>query len=607
MTIAPAASSACQEDLLIRLSRQPIWVYCVVAALYFAFCDYNADPERLVRVLGDTDDATRLATVREYMANGAWFDRGFNRLGGSDPLISHWSMLIDLPLAILISAFGLMVSSATAELLARALWPVILLFVLLWSFGGHLERRHGKIPAIIGVGLIVYASTVVAQFNLGRIDHHNAQILAAGAGFLLLAESFAVPRMGWIAGLVLGLGTAVGYEALSLTAAGLAIAALIAAWNEDGLEGVSNAATAFAATLFIAFVLTNSPSQWFNIYCDELALNLVLLAVAGASGLFAVWKCAGMLPRLARLAILGCSGLAGLAAYGLAEPVCLQGPFSQAGQAIFPIWLDHVQDTNNFRETIALMPEWAILTILTTALGAWATYTELRRKRDNATLLLSVIFAIATVLMFWQVKFAPYATLLALPALAVAISRLEATERMTSLTRRLLAFMFANQHTALAIIAICTGALGLAGEGQSTTASSATQKSDTCFEAATVQALNSLKKGLFVGHYDLGPFIVAHTQHDALAGPYHRLHKAIVEVHEIGSAAPAAAERRLRAAGADYVIDCTLLPALPGTAKDGFIPQLKAGVTPSFLEAVALPAQNPLRVWRVRPAETNPD
>ena len=71
----------------------------------------------------------------------------------------------------------------------------------------------------------------LAQFRPGRIDHHNAQILCAVAGLLFLARSLDDRRAGWIAGALLGLGLAIGYEAIALVVPALALAALAAVWR----------------------------------------------------------------------------------------------------------------------------------------------------------------------------------------------------------------------------------------------------------------------------------------------------------------------------------------------------------------------------------------
>ena len=59
----------------------------------------------LANWLGDTDDAVRLVTVRELLGGAPWFDTTLPRIGAPEPLVSHWSRLIDAPLAVLMLLF----------------------------------------------------------------------------------------------------------------------------------------------------------------------------------------------------------------------------------------------------------------------------------------------------------------------------------------------------------------------------------------------------------------------------------------------------------------------------------------------------------------------
>jgi hypothetical protein len=124
-----------------------------------------------------------------------------------------------------------------------------------------------------------------------------------------------------------------------------------------------------------------------------------------------------------------------------------------------------------------------------------------------------------------------------------------------------------------------------------------------CQSTAAVTPLDKLPKGLFVADVNLGPYVVALTNLDALSAPYHRLDKSILEAHRILNASPAEAERRLRAVGARYVIVCDGLdsttPQEPVPA-DALKALLTAGTPPPFLEPVPLDAATPLRVWRLK-------
>jgi hypothetical protein len=77
--------------------------WCLLATGLLAFTTLNGPAPSLAEWLGDTDDAVRLVTVRELLAGAPWFDTTLPRVGAPEPLLSHWSRLIDAPLACLIA------------------------------------------------------------------------------------------------------------------------------------------------------------------------------------------------------------------------------------------------------------------------------------------------------------------------------------------------------------------------------------------------------------------------------------------------------------------------------------------------------------------------
>src|SRR5512138_754714 len=97
--------------------------------------------------LGDTDDAVRLVTVRELIGGAPWFDTTLPRIGAPEPLVSHWSRLIDAPLAALIIALTPLLGVEQAELVMRFVWPALLFFALALIVAREAHRRAGPVGA----------------------------------------------------------------------------------------------------------------------------------------------------------------------------------------------------------------------------------------------------------------------------------------------------------------------------------------------------------------------------------------------------------------------------------------------------------------------------
>ena len=169
-------------------AARPAWVVLATAILVISTL---AGPQpSLSDSLGDTDDAVRLVSVRELLAGAPWFDTTLPRIGAPEPLVSHWSRLIDAPLGAMITAFSPLLGKGEAELATRILWPALLFFVLALIIANEAHRRAGALAAAFALYLVINSGAATVQFRPGRIDHHNAQILCAVAGLLFLSRSW---------------------------------------------------------------------------------------------------------------------------------------------------------------------------------------------------------------------------------------------------------------------------------------------------------------------------------------------------------------------------------------------------------------------------------
>jgi hypothetical protein len=599
MTIT-TASGRRQVPARSWLARVPLAAWSALAVALFGALIFWFDPTRLTDSLGDTDDATRMLQVRGLLAGASWFDMTLPGFGGPNPLVSHWSRLVDAPIAILLSGFEVFLPPDAAELAVRAVWPLLVLFVFVYLLAREVLIREGRPAALIAVVLTVTCLFGTAQFQPGRIDHHNVIILCSVIGILRLARSFDDPDAGWSAGVLLGLAIAIGYEALALITAALAAAVLYGLVPGRSLLGPSRAAVTFAATLTTALAITTAPNALFVSHCDALSINVVALAVVGATGVTFVEACGNRLSTSAKLAALGLTGAVALALFGIINPACLAGPFGEVDPAAYPIWLDKVSETQSLFSTTARVPLAGGLTLAYFAAGLYAGRKIIQTERGGAVRFLLIVMVVAIPLSMWQMKLLPYATYLPIPLLAIHLARPPEQARAALSKRSLLliglAFLLVIWATSWALLKLSAPALNRENEKA--------KPAENCLSTAAILPLAQLPKGLVVTETDLGPFIVSLTNLDVLAAPYHRLGSSIVEADRILRGPASEAEARLHAIGARYVITCKVFDsetARKNVPADALQSLIYADNPPAFLKPVTLPAPSPLKVWRVAP------
>src|SRR5580658_8474779 len=113
MSLPGANSGACQDQR--HDTRNFLLLMWVVAV--FSLCMASG-----INSLS-TDDAMRLVEVRDLLAGQNWFDMTQYRLDPPDGVVSHWSRLVDFPLALIIKSVSGVASAAFAEKFALIVWP----------------------------------------------------------------------------------------------------------------------------------------------------------------------------------------------------------------------------------------------------------------------------------------------------------------------------------------------------------------------------------------------------------------------------------------------------------------------------------------------------
>lgn len=549
--------------------------------------------------LGDMDDATRLMQVRALLAGAPWYDTWTPVMGGKAGMLSHWSRLVDLPIALLLTFFKAFTSQASAELLTRAVWPLMVLAPLLGVLAVAAERLGERAAALIVLALAVMSPMGLYQFNAGRIDHHNVMIACTVSAALLIAAFPLTERIWTWAGALTGLALAVGYEALAPAAVISTGAAIWGLLSKEAAGPARRFTGALMATLAASFVATIPPARWLDIRCDAMSLNMVALILIGGGGLSAVLGRHADWPLAKRLALVGAAGLAGLAIYGALEPKCLAGPLGQLPQELKPIWLVTIGENRSiFIDLVRGNIEQSLGLIAYFALGVAAAAACARSARTPASLFLFAVGAAFVLFALWQYKYVAYATFILAVPLALLIAALPAVDGLSAPVLRMATLLFASQAVFMQASKALEGRLHPPG------VRSAFGPPEACLKSSAVRDLAALAPGLIAARIDIGAYIAALTPHRVLSAPYHRIADAIIANHKIFAATtPAEAAALLEREGVDYVVTCRNLddPYVGEAQWRGTLrARLVASQAPDYLVPVALGnSQTLFKVWRV--------
>jgi hypothetical protein len=544
----------------------------------------------------DSDDAMRLAQLRDWLGGQGWFDLRQHRVAGGYE--THWSRLVDAGLAGTLWLFSLFAAPALAERLMFTAWPLLWLAPAIGGTAAIAWRIAGREAAMLALLMAVIGLPALHQFRPGRIDHHNVQIAMS---LLVLAATVWSDRVRWTAaaagagtGLVLG----VGLEALPYLAVCAAAFAARYVFDPKGAQAARDYGLALAASSVAAFLTTVAPDHWTRILCDAFAINWLVCIVTGALGLALAARFA--IERMpVRLAYALAVGAAVTALAVSIEPRCLGGPYTVIDPAAWPIWLAHVREN---KPLLAVMVESPLTGIAITAFPAAALAAALLLARDSGRrhdfgfLVAAAAFALAALTTLMAVRSTSYPTWFGMPLVAAFALQMSAALRLERLLpRAAVGVLLTPAVLSLGAVTIANAA-GLGRDNSFHRAEAA-----VCFQNQSYAALAQLPAGLVATDVNYGPFVLALTPHSVLTAPYHRLAPAIVAAHRAFAAPPEHARAMFAAFHADYVAVCG------AQAPDGLGPaerdaslwsRLQAGVVPGWLEPLRLPG--PFAVYRVR-------
>jgi hypothetical protein len=577
----------------------------------------------LVASIGDraafsTDDAMRLVQVRDFLAGQSWFDLTQYRLNPPDGVVTHWSRLIDLPIALLVRGGQWLVPAWSAEALAAVIWPAGLLLVFFAGVACLAREFAGEAAARLALVFAALMAPVLQHFRPGAIDHHNAQ-LALLIWTLVLAAR-AAPRWGAdgrhnpvqdaaLAGALSALSLGIGLEMAP------ALAALAGAWalqwvlrGQPVRAGAAAFALAQAAGVAAAFLVTIPPAHYGLAACDALSVVHVLAAGAGGIGLAVLTAMPGLTTRNRRLAALGGLGVALSALLVLGFPACLADPYAHLDPRLAALWLANVSEARSVVSLLRDLPQEVLpyygLPAAALALGLWQVRQD--EAHRGAWVKLVCVLAMLCLVALWEVRGAAAANAVAAALVTGALVRLfpapEGRAVFVGVGRAaLIAACLVNPLALIALGQLTARAVEVAGASPPPTI--VADGPGTCRRASDYTPLANLPPGLVLAFIDAGPFLLMETPHSVLAAPYHRDVGGNAAMLDIFLAEPADAQRRIASLGIRYVAFCPGAPErynYAQAAPDGLAALLARGEVPAFLKRINLDGTD---VAVYRPAE----
>ncbi len=550
-----------------------------------------------------TDDAMRLVEVRDLINGQGWFDLRQYRL---DPpgVPMHWSRLIDLPLAVSTLLLKPLIGMHHAEAVTLFIWP-LLLFAIAIALAVAIARQMsgGVVSSQIGAAVLaMLAVPALVHFRPGGIDHHNAQIdlLLSMVLFTLQIERSAIKAA--LAGLAASLSLAIGVEMLpAIATISVAVVGLFIWRGAPVARQVAAFAIALAASSLLLALALLSPQALAAPVCDALGGPLLLLTVGGGVGLVfmvgidhvrsALWL------RVVTASAVAV-GLMGALIALFAGSLTL--PYAQLDPLVVSIWLDNVQETVSLARMLRLGAD-VILGFYAfpfVALGIAAAALLRSNPQDRFRWVLGVVTLASLIgISAWEVRGAAGANMVAAPIFAAGAVALWPSLAIGS---NLVLLAFAVSPMMFAILGPSAKPLiELIFKSQPMIFDPDASRCQSVSDAASMR---QLPKGRVMAPIDFGPAILAETDHDVFAAPYHRNNDGNLAMLQLMMAPAPVAHRMLLDRQIDYVVICRTSPdrSVIERAPDGLEAALVRGETPEFLEPIDLGSTNKIAAWRLR-------
>ncbi|MET0366208.1 MAG: hypothetical protein ABW169_16310 [Sphingobium sp.] len=582
------------------IEREWTWLvfvaWAVIAALYLS----RYGPQMHFMTLGDTDDNMRYLQVRDWLNGQSWWDLRQHRMDPPQGANIHWSRLVDLPIAALMLLLKPLVGNVRGEQLALGIAPLLPLLPLMLALGFVTRRlSNGGLGWAVAALLPLSAEMSLSMYMPMRVDHHGWQLALTCITLAGIVDRKAM-RGGIVAGVSSALSVAIGMEMMVYLAGGGAVIALRWVFEDGAARRMAPYALSLAGTTAFCYVFFVSNANRLPM-CDALSpVWTTILVLAGA-----IMLVLAALP-LARWPLRMAAGMVGGAALLLFAysvwPQCLTGAY-QISPELQKKWLFYIREAKPI--TVQARNVWLPLVSLpvaggiTALIGCWILRRDRERLWAMGAVAIMILFSGA--LLFWQVRAGPAAQLLAIPPLAWAAGALLNALLRGPMKRRVgaaaailpLAAIFCAYPLYPKVAPLLMTAKEKAQQAAKPKPPKKKRPSANalCRAQPALKVLDQLPPAVIFTMVDLGPRLIAMTHHSAIAGPYHRNGKAILDIHHAMDGPPHQFRTIAAAHRATYLLICPGFPE--GTiyqqrSPKGFYAQMIRGQVPNWLEPVTL-------------------
>lgn len=576
-----------------RLLLLAVWV------LFAAWLTYHRWTNIQAFILSDTDDNMRMSQVRALLTGQDWYDLRQYRMLWPQGADIHWSRLVDLPLAGLMLIGKMFLSGADAERWAAALAPLIPLALLLVSLTLSVRRLVAPAAWPLAIVALFFAGSTLGMFMPMRIDHHGWQLALLALAVAGIADPKRA-RGGATLGIATALSLSIGLEMLIYLALGGAAMTLFWIIDRDDRRRLATYAATVGGGTAAGFLVFASYANRMPV-CDALSPVWLSDALLGGALLLALawWSPAKWQHRLGGAVA---AGAVVAAFHAIAWPHCLSR-LEGASPELVDLWLSHVREARPVYRH-GWRTAATILSLPVAGLVGWSVLAWLSRA-DRAKLQRIVAAALpalaALALLFWQTRTGPAAQMLAIPG---AVGMVWFLAPRTFRSDRVLV---RTLGTTLIVIVGLGGTVPVVIDSipreTPTKRQAAIGKANSgCPSLWNLRPVAQQPAGIVFTFGDLAPRLITVTHHKSITGPYHRNSQAIIDTMKAFRGDAGQAHAIIRKYRADYLLTCPMMSQSTiymAEAPKGFYAQLERGQEPAWLERVPLPADSPLKMWKV--------